>query len=91
MLEISKRAGHAEMQSQPKVSIGAHEKMFTVPATRFEGASFQSALQLMRRNAFQHVCAPHIDTADPLVQRCSIQVMLECFDIRQLWHRVYVT
>ena len=75
------------MQSQPKVCINPHEKMFAVAATRFEGASFQSPLQLMRRNAFLHVCAPHIDTADPLVQRRSVQVTLECFDIRQLWHR----
>src|SRR5437879_13581112 len=40
MLEISKRAGHAEMQSQPKVSIGAHKQMFAVAATRFEAAFF---------------------------------------------------
>src|SRR6266542_4693637 len=68
MLEISKRAGHAEMQSQPEVSIGAHEQMFAVATTRFEAASLQSPCQLTRRNAFQHVRAPHIDAGDPLVQ-----------------------
>src|SRR6266496_2258326 len=91
MLEIPERAGHAEMQSQPEVAIGAHKQMFAVAASKFEAASFQSARQLMRRNAFQDVCAPHIDTADPLVQRRTIQVTLECFDIRQLWHRVYIS
>ena len=40
MLEISKRAGHAEMQSQPEVAIGAHKQMFAVAATRFEAAFF---------------------------------------------------
>src|SRR6266536_3351189 len=28
VLEVQKRTGHAEMQSQPEVSIGAHEQMF---------------------------------------------------------------
>src|SRR5439155_8381290 len=90
MLKILKRASHTEMQSQPEVAIGAHKQMFAVSTTRFEAASFQSARQLIHRNAFQNVCAPHIDTADPPVQRRTIHVTLECFDIRQLWHRVYV-
>ena len=88
LLEIVKRTGHAEMQSQPEVPIGAHEQMFAVATTRFEAAAFQSARQLTPGDAFQHVCAPHIDTADPLVQRRTIQVTLKCFDIRQLWHGV---
>src|SRR6266498_3042659 len=37
---ITQRAGHAEMQSQPEISIGAHKQMFAVAATRFEAASF---------------------------------------------------
>src|SRR5947208_1945830 len=78
------------MQSQPEVAIGAHKQMFAVSTTRFEAASFQSARQLIHRNAFQHVCAPHIDTSDPLVQRRSIQITLERFDIRQLWHRRFI-
>src|SRR6266508_2861658 len=41
VLEVQKRTGHAEMQSQCK---------------------------LPRRNAFQHVRAPHIDAGDSLVQ-----------------------
>jgi len=65
---ITQRAGHAEMQSQPKVAIGAHEKMFAVTTAGFEGASFQSPFELTRRNAFQHVRAPHIDSGDSLVQ-----------------------
>src|SRR5213080_3081525 len=79
------------MQSQPEVAIGAHKQMFAVSTTRFEAASFQSARPLIHRNAFQNVCAPHIDTADPPVQRRTIHVTLECFDIRQLWHRVYIS
>ena len=39
-LEILQRAGHAEMQSQPEVAIGAHKQMFAVAATRFEAAFF---------------------------------------------------
>src|SRR6266403_832876 len=45
IFEITQRAGHAEMQSQPKVSIDAHEQMFAVSATRFEAASIQSPCQ----------------------------------------------
>src|ERR1700692_3059107 len=66
-LEILKRAGHAEMQSQPEVAISAHQQMFAVAATRFEAASLQSPCQLTRRNAFQDVRAPHLDACDPLV------------------------
>src|SRR5438034_8856517 len=33
--EILKRTGHAEMQSQPEVSVGAHKQMFAVSTTRF--------------------------------------------------------
>src|SRR6266542_5966633 len=58
---ITQRAGHAEMQSQPEISIGAHEQMFAVAAAGFEAGSFQSPCKLPRRNAFQHVRAPHID------------------------------
>src|SRR5947209_6862568 len=68
IFEITQRAGHAEMQSQPKVSITAHEKMFAVAAAGFEAVSFQSPCKLTRRNAFQHVRAPHIDAGDRLVQ-----------------------
>src|SRR5205814_3612516 len=61
-LEILERTGHAEMQSQPQVAIGAHEQMFAVATTRFEAVSFQSARQLTRGNTFQDVRAPHVDT-----------------------------
>src|SRR5882724_7794709 len=90
ILVLVKRTGHPETQPQPQVTICAHEQVFGVTTTRFEAASFQSARQLMCRNAFQNVRVLHIDTADPLVQRRGIQVTLERFDIRQLWHRVYV-
>src|SRR6266540_7433438 len=33
---ITQRAGHAEMQSQPEISIGAHKQMFAVAAAGFE-------------------------------------------------------
>ena len=87
LLEIVKRTGHAEMQSQPEVSIGAHEQMFAMAATSFEAESFQSAHQFTRGNAFQNIPASHIDADDPLVQRCGIQIPSECFDIGQLWHQ----
>ena len=86
VLEAQKRTGHAEMQSQPEVSIGAHEKMFAVAAAGFEAVSFQSPCKLPRRNAFQHVRAPHIDAGDSLVQRRRVEISLEAFDIGQLWH-----
>src|SRR6266566_5592714 len=49
-LEIVKRTGHAEMQSQPQVVIGAHKQVFAMPATRFELAPFQPELQFARRD-----------------------------------------
>src|SRR5438132_950575 len=86
VLEAQKRTGHAEMQSQPEVSIGTHEKMFAVAAAGFEAVSFQSPCKLPRRNAFQHVRAPHIDAGESLVQRRRVEISLEAFDIGQLWH-----
>src|SRR6266567_6741791 len=84
--EVAQRASHPEMQSQPEISIGAYEQMFAVAAAGFEAASFQSPCKPPRRNAFQHVRAPHIDADDPLVQRRRVEVSLEAFDIGQLWH-----
>src|SRR5437588_8155145 len=37
-IEVKKRTGHAEMQSQPEIAIDAHKQMFAVAATRFEAA-----------------------------------------------------
>src|SRR5207249_5794602 len=85
VLEVQKRTGHAEMQSQPEISIGAHEKMFAVAAAGFEAVSFQSPCKFTRRNAFQHVRAPHIDAGDSLVQRRRVEVSLEAYDVGQLW------
>src|SRR5436309_4641299 len=48
MLEIPERAGHAEMQSQPQVSVGTHEEMFAVAASRFKSAFLQFARELTR-------------------------------------------
>jgi hypothetical protein len=36
VFEILKRPGHAEVQPQPKLAIGADEQMFAMPATRFK-------------------------------------------------------
>src|SRR6266480_4624548 len=84
--EILKRAGHAEMQSQPKVSITADKQMFAMSAAGFETASFQSPCQLTLRDTLQNIRVPHIDTDDPLMQRRRVKVSLESLDIGQLWH-----
>ena len=87
ILEVIKRAGHAEMESQPNFSIGAHKEVFAMTAARFEEAAFQSARKRWRRDVFQDVFVPHVDVVDPLMQRGGIEVSLEYFNVRQLWHR----
>jgi hypothetical protein len=42
VVEVFKRPGHAEMQSQPELITGAHKQMFAVSVTVFEAAPFQS-------------------------------------------------
>jgi hypothetical protein len=42
MVEVLKRAGHAEVQSQPELITCAHKQMFAVSVTAFEAAPFQS-------------------------------------------------
>lgn len=42
VFEVLKRAGHAEVQSQPELITGAHEQMFAVSETIFEAALFES-------------------------------------------------
>lgn len=73
------------------MAIDAHEEMFAMATATFEATSFQSVRQLARGNPFQHICAFHVNTVDPLVQGCSVQVTLECFDIRQLGHGVCIS
>ena len=40
VVDVIKRAGHAEMQSQPELIIRAHKQMFAVSVTVFEAAPF---------------------------------------------------
>ena len=47
---------------------------------------FQSARKLTRGDAFQNMSARHIDFVDALMQRRGVQIPLERFNIRQLWH-----
>src|SRR2546423_10086750 len=84
--EILKRAGHAEMQSQPKISITADKQMFAMSAAGFETASFQSPCQLTLRDTLQNIRVPHIDIVNALMQGRGVQIPLERFNIGQLWH-----
>jgi len=68
VFEILKRPGHAEVQAQPNVAIGAHEQMFAMATTRFEATPFQSAREFSLCNIFQDISVPHIDVVDPLMQ-----------------------
>src|ERR1700757_491329 len=67
-LEVLKRAGHTEMESQPELLISAHAQMFAVSVSVFEAAPFQSTCQLTRGNVFQNIRVAHLDTGDPLMQ-----------------------
>jgi len=78
---IPKRTGHAEVQSEPELSICAHKQMFAVPPAAFEATPFQSTRQLRRSNALQNICVSHVDADDPLMQRCCVEVSLEIFDL----------
>ncbi len=40
VVEVFEEAGHAEMQSQPELTIAAHKQMFAVSETVFEAAPF---------------------------------------------------
>src|SRR5215510_3496368 len=84
VVEVLKRAGHAEMQSQPELVTGAHKQMFAVPVTVFEPAAFQSTRQLTHGNALQNIGIPYFDIGDPLAQRRAVEVSFERFDFRQL-------
>src|SRR5262245_5768725 len=86
VFEILKRAGHAEVQAQPKLVIGAYKQMFAVTSTRFETAAFQPTCKLSCSDVFQDIRVPHIDVTNPLMQRCAVEVSLEYFNLRQLWH-----
>ncbi len=46
VFEVTQRAGHAEMQAQPNIAIGAHEQMLAMTATGFETAPFQAMCKL---------------------------------------------
>ena len=76
------------MQAQPDIAIGAHEQMLAMTATGFETAPFQPVCKLTRSDALQNISAQYIDVSDALMQRRGVEVSLETFDIRQLWHRV---
>jgi len=68
VVEVLKRAGHAEMQSQPQLITSAHKQMFAVPVTGFEPVPFESTCQLTRGNAFQNIRVAHFDIGNPLAQ-----------------------
>src|SRR5437763_16816256 len=80
ILEVIKRAGHAEMESQPNLSIGAHKEVFAMTAARFEEAAFQSARKLWCRDLFQAVCLPDVEVVHRLMQRGGVEVSLEDFN-----------
>jgi hypothetical protein len=48
VFEILKRPGHAEMQPQPELAIGADKQMFAMTPTRSEAPPFQPAPKLSR-------------------------------------------
>jgi hypothetical protein len=87
MLEIPKRAGHAEMQSEPDVAVRWHKKMLAMTAAGFEPPPFQSVCKLKRGDALQNILAPNVDIDDALMQRRGVEVSPESLDIGQLWHR----
>jgi hypothetical protein len=77
IFEVMQRRGHAEMQSQPEISIDADKQMFAMSPTGYEAASFQPSRQLTRRDTFQNIRVSHIDIDDPLVQRRHVKIALE--------------
>ena len=68
VVEVFKRPGHAEMESQPELITGAHKQMFAVSMTAFEATFVQSPFQPTRGNALQNICITNVDTGDPLMQ-----------------------
>jgi len=46
--EIVQRAGHAEVQSQPELAIGAHKQMFAITPTDSKRRPFNAARKLSR-------------------------------------------